>query len=141
MAYGRANGRFKGRPTVPLSAISDVARAAFLRIYAETFDEREALRRAKITRAEFNRLIAEDAGFRRDYQRAQDSDTVQVIERALIERAKRGDVGAAKAILPVLAPERHGPPSQVNINVTPSDLKGKSLDELRELRERLGKGR
>jgi hypothetical protein len=141
MAYNRAKVHRNGRPVVPLTAISDVARATFLRVYGETFSERDALRRAHLTRPELNRLVAEDDGFARDYRRLQQRNDVHVIERVLIERAKKGDVSAARAILPVLAPERHGPPSQVNINVTPDQLKGKSLEELRELRERLAKGR
>lgn len=128
----------------PLSAITAIQRARFLEVYGQTLDEGAARTRAQITIGDLRRLRAEDPEFDAAMcvveTHIQEED-LEIIRRRLIDAAKKGDVGAAKFVLSKLRREEFGDQPGVTINISPEDTKGKTLEELREMRDRLAKGR
>jgi hypothetical protein len=143
MAIGRAKPDRRGHPVPPLSAITAIQRARFLKVYEETLDEPEARARAQVTVAELRRLRAEDPDFDaalRGLETRILEEDLEVVRRRLIDAAKKGDVGAAKFVLSKLRRDEFGDQAGVTINITADDTRGKTLEELREMRDRLAKG-
>lgn len=130
----------KGTPIPYIEQPSEEQLKIFFATYEESLDRYTARKAAGLSRVQLEKLTSDDAFI--DKLSDIMNEAVERVEGATFRNAViRGDKDAQKLILQSKMSQVYGPKANVNINVTPEQLKAMSVQELEELVDRLSKTR
>ena len=115
------------------TGITESQKADFLESFAREFSLVQAADDADLTGEQLRKAFAEDREFYEDYRALQTREGEKV-QKAMIDRALKGDPACARLVLPALLPELYGNRVTIDININrPEELEAVDDEKLAEI--------